>query len=142
MQRKFGIAVVAALIATPAALQAQGLVGGAQGGAQRGAAQGDALGGPIGGVVGGVVGGATGAATGVLGLDQAPQFRDYALREHRSSFRFDRQLQPGERLPLSGVTYYPVPKEYGVDPRYRYTVVNDHAVIVDPQTRRIVQVID
>ncbi|PNG27265.1 DUF1236 domain-containing protein [Methylocella silvestris] len=138
MQKRFGIAVVAALIAAPAALQAQGLVGGAQGGA----AQGDARGGPIGGVVGGVVGGATGAATGVLGLDQAPQFRDYALREHRSSFRFDRRLQAGERLPLTGVTYYPVPKEYGVDARYRYTVVNDHAVIVDPQTRRIVQVID
>jgi hypothetical protein len=87
-------------------------------------------------------GGATGAVGGLLGVDQEPRFRDFALREHRSAFRYDEQVVPGARLPLSGVTYYPVPPEYGVDPRYRYTIVNDHAVLVDPATRRIVQVID
>ncbi len=138
MQRKLGIAVVAALLATPLAAQAQGVVGGAE----KGAAQGNAAAGPVGGVVGGAVGGVTGGVAGLLGADQAPRFRDYALREHRSAFRFDERLAPGVRLPLAGVTYYAVPAEYGVDPRYRYTIVNDHAVIVDPTTRRIVQVID
>jgi hypothetical protein len=135
MQRKFGIAVLAALIASPLAANAQGPVGGAANGAANGAAAGNAAAGPI----GGVVGGATGAVGGLLGVDQEPRFRDFALREHRSAFRYD---VPGARLPLSGVTYYPVPPEYGVDPRYRYTIVNDHAVLVDPATRRIVQVID
>jgi hypothetical protein len=64
------------------------------------------------------------------------------VREHRSAFRYDGRLAPGARLLLSGVTYYDVPAEYGVDPRYRYTIVNDRAVLVDPTTRRIVQVID
>ncbi|WPP04852.1 DUF1236 domain-containing protein [Methylocella tundrae] len=146
MERKFGIAVIAALLAIPLGAQAQGLVGGAQTGAESGAAAGNNAAGPIGGVVGGAVGGAvggvTGGVTGLLGLDQAPRFRDYALREHRSSFSYSERIQPGARLPLSGVTYYPVPAEYGVNPRYRYTIVNSHAVLVDPTTRRIVQVID
>jgi hypothetical protein len=34
-----------------------------------------------------------------------------------------------------------VPREYGVT-NYRYTVVNDRPVLVDPSTHRIVQVID
>ena len=138
IERKFGIAVVAALLATPLAAQAQGVAGGAE----NGAAQGKAAAGPVGGVIGGVAGGVTGGVTGLLGADQSPRFRDYALRERRSAFRFDQRLEPGVRLPLAGVTYYPVPPEYGVNPRYRYTIVNDHAVIVDPTTRRIVQVID
>jgi hypothetical protein len=134
MQRKFGIAVVAALIAAPVTAGAQGLVGGAENGADRGN--------PAAGPIGGVVGGATGAVAGLLGADQGPRVRDYALREHRSAFRYDDRLVPGARLPLGGVTYYAVPRQYGVDPRYRYTIVNDHAVLVDPTTRRIVQVID
>jgi hypothetical protein len=44
-------------------------------------------------------------------------------------------------LPESGVTYYDVPADYHVS-GYRYTYVNDHAVLVDPHTRRIVQIID
>jgi hypothetical protein len=142
MQKKVGIAVLAALIAAPAAVSAQGVIGGAENGVQRGADEGNAAAGPIGGLIGGAVGGATGAVGGLLGVDQGPRFRDYALREHRSAFRYDEQLRPGVRLPLSGVTYYLVPSEYGVDPRYRYTIVNDHAVLVDPASRRIVQVID
>lgn len=149
MHKKLGVAVLAALTSSPAPAFAQGVVSGAQTGAEHGAAQGNSVAGPIGGVVGGTVGGAMGAVgtaanavTGLLGADQAPRFRDYALRERRSSVRYDRRLEPGARLPLNGVTYYPVPREYGVNPNYRYTIVNDRAVIVDPQTRRIVQVVD
>ena len=43
--------------------------------------------------------------------------------------------------PGRGVTYYDVPSEYGVH-GYRYTVVNDRTVLVDPATGRIVEVID
>jgi hypothetical protein len=132
-ERKFGIAVLAALLATPLTAQAQRVPGGAE----KGAAQGNAAAGPVGGGVGDVAG-----STGLVGADQASRFRDYALREHRSAIQFDERLQPGVRLPLAGVTYYAVPPEYGVSSRYRYTIVNGHAVIVDPTSRRVVQVID
>jgi hypothetical protein len=36
-------------------------------------------------------------------------------------------------------TYYEVPPEYHVT-RYRYTYVNDHVILVDPSTHRIVEV--
>jgi hypothetical protein len=36
--------------------------------------------------------------------------------------RFSREVRAGADLPSNGVTYYEVPKEYGVT-KYRYTVV-------------------
>ena len=44
-------------------------------------------------------------------------------------------------LPEQGVTYYEVPAEYHVT-GYRYTYVNEHPVLVEPRTRRVVQIID
>ena len=44
-------------------------------------------------------------------------------------------------LPEEGVTYYDVPPEYGVRD-YRYTVVNGRTVLVDPHTRRIVELVE
>ena len=37
--------------------------------------------------------------------------------------------------------YYEVPAEYHVT-GYRYTYVNEHPVLVEPRTRRVVQIID
>jgi hypothetical protein len=48
----------------------------------------------------------------------------------------------GAVLPNRGVTLYEVPSDYFVRPGYRYAVVNDVPVIVEPRTRRIVEVID
>jgi len=50
----------------------------------------------------------------------------------------NRSKVPGRNLISLGNE---VPREYGVT-RYRYTVVNDRSVLVDPSTHRIVQVID
>ena len=44
-------------------------------------------------------------------------------------------------LPSEGVTYYEIPREYG-PPNYRYTVVNDRTVLVEPGSRRVVEIID
>ena len=44
-------------------------------------------------------------------------------------------------LPEAGVTYYDVPQTFGVTP-YRYTVVNGRTVLVEPRSRRIVQVVE
>ena len=111
MQKKFGIAVVTALLASPVAVQAQGIPAGAE----RGAAEGSAVGGPV----------------GLLGADQAPRFHDYVIREHRSSYRYSEDPRVGMILPSTGVVFYQVPREYGVAPRYRYTVINEQPVLVD-----------
>jgi hypothetical protein len=50
-------------------------------------------------------------------------------------------VRAGVILPESGITYYEIPAEYHA-PGYRYTVVNDRTVIVDPRTRRVVEIID
>jgi hypothetical protein len=137
---KIGFAILAsltmALISLGAA--AQGVVGGAQ----EGSANGAAVAGPVGAVVGGAVGAVTGGVAGLLGIDQMPRFREYVLREQHVSYPYSDDFRAGAVLHLDDVTYYPVPPEFGVDPAYRYTIINNHAVIVDPRTRTIIQVMD
>jgi Protein of unknown function (DUF1236) len=138
MQTKFlGSIMLLATLALPMAAQAQGTVRGAQEGADRGNR--DA--GPIGAVVGGAVGAVTGTVGGILGVDDRPRFREYVVRERVPSYRYNDDFRVGAVLPESGVTYYDVPAEYHVS-GYRYTYVNEHPVLVDPRTRRIVQIID
>ena len=62
-------------------------------------------------------------------------FKDFLLRGNVVD------LAVGVVLPEDGVTYYDVPAEYGVRD-YRYTVVNDRTVLVDPRTRRVVQIVE
>jgi Protein of unknown function (DUF1236) len=45
-------------------------------------------------------------------------------------------------LPPEGVRFYAIPREFGVPLSYRYAVVNDEVVLVDPVTREIVDVVD
>jgi hypothetical protein len=124
-------------LALPVAAQAQGTVRGAQ----EGAAAGDRAAGPVGAVVGGTVGAAVGTVGGILGVEDRPRFREYVVRERVPSYRYDNDLRVGVVLPAEGVTYYDVPPEYHVT-GYRYTYVNEHPVLVDPHTRRVVQIID
>lgn len=139
-------ALAAGLAAAPfAGAQAQGTVPGAVSGAQSGAAAGNAAAGPVGGAVGGVVGGAVGAATGtagaILGVDMRPRFRTYVQSRNVPSYTYKEQVRVGTVLPPSGVTYYEVPAEYGVK-NYRYTVVNNRTVLVEPGTRRVVEIVE
>ncbi|ACA15800.1 protein of unknown function DUF1236 [Methylobacterium sp. 4-46] len=131
-------AVAAATLGLPLAAQAQGTLRGAQEGAEAGAA----AAGPVGGIVGGAVGAATGTVGGILGVDDRPRFRSYVRERHLPSYRYREDVRVGAVLPSSGVTYYDVPAEYHVRPGYRYTVVNDQPVLVDPHTHRIVEVIE
>jgi len=63
------------------------------------------------------------------------------VEQKRPSYTYDREVVVGAELPPGGVTYYEVPAEYGVK-EYRYTVVNNRTVLVDPRTHRIVQIIE
>jgi hypothetical protein len=113
----------------------------AQSGAASGAAAGAVGGAVVGGPVGAVVGGVAGAAVGGLSDADRPRFRQYVTSEHRPSYTYKEDVRVGAELPASGVTYYEVPREYKVT-KYRYTVVNNKTVLVDPSTHRIVEVID
>jgi len=112
----------------------------AQSGVAAGAATGAVGGAVVGGPVGAVVGGVGGAVVGTITDANQPKFREYVIREHHPSYRYDREVVVGAELPATGVTYWEIPRDYGTT-EYRYTIVNDRTVIVDPKTHRIVQII-
>ncbi len=76
-----------------------------------------------------------------IAVDQRPAFREYIVRERVPTYTIPDRVTVGGVLPEAGVTYYDVPQTYAVTP-YRYTVVNGRTVLVDPRSRRIVQVVD
>jgi len=131
------LAMISATALVPTMASAQGVPGGIE----RGARDGERAAGPVGAIVGGTVGGVVGGVAGVLGVDQRPRFHKYVVDQRRPSYRYDNDLSVGVVLPEQGVTYYDVPQEYGVRD-YRYTVVNDRTVLVDPRTRRVVQIVE
>ena len=92
---------------------------------------------PNGGAAAGAV---TGAIVGGIAGDQQPKFREYVVQQDVPSYTYQQDLQVGTVLPSNGVTYYEVPAQYGVR-GYRYTVINNTPVLVDPGSRRVVQVI-
>jgi hypothetical protein len=127
MNRRFvGAAAIIVALFLPAAVQAQGVPGGVE----RGARDGERAAGPVGAVVGGV-----------LGVDERPRFRSYVVEQRRPSYQYREDLRVGAVLPEQGVTYYDVPPEYGVR-EYRYTVVNGRTVLVEPRSRRVVEIVE
>jgi len=120
MQNKIlAIAVIAGAMAAPLAAQAQTSI------------------------TTGVAGGNTvviGEHEGIV-ADQRPAFREYIVRERVPNYTISERVIVGGVLPETGVTYYDVPQSFGVTP-YRYTVVNGSTILVEPRSRRIVQVVD
>jgi hypothetical protein len=110
------IAAIAGTIALPLAAQAQGVTTGTTGGV----------------VVDQNLG---------ITVDQRPAFREYIVRERIPDYTISERVVVGGVLPETGVTYYDVPQTFGITP-YRYTVVNGRTVLVEPRSRRIVQVIE
>jgi Protein of unknown function (DUF1236) len=76
-----------------------------------------------------------------IAVDQRPAFRQYIIREHVPTYTIPERVVVGGVLPDDGVTYYDVPQTFGVTP-YRYTVVNGETILVEPRSRRIVQVVE
>lgn len=136
--RKIILAAAVTLIPMAALAQnPQGARGGAAGGAAAGAVGGAVVGGPAGAVVGGVGGAVAGAIVG----DATPRFKTYVSQHEVPSYTYREEVRVGAVLPERGVTYREVPAEFGTK-GYRYTVVNDRTVIVEPQTRRVIQIIE
>jgi hypothetical protein len=124
MRNILAIAAVATAIGTPMAAQAQGNAPGE--------------------ITTGVVRGGTvivnDEAAGIA-VDQRPAFREYVIRERVPNYSVPERVIVGGILPETGVTYYDVPQTYGITP-LRYTVVNGQTVLVEPRSRRIVQVVE
>jgi hypothetical protein len=78
---------------------------------------------------------------GGIAVDRRPAFREYIVRERVPEYTIPDRVIVGGVLPETGVTTYDVPETYGSTP-YRYTVVNGRTVLVEPRTRRIVQVLE
>jgi hypothetical protein len=116
--RIFAIAAIAGAMAAPIAAQAQSSITTGVGG----------------GTV--VIGEHEGIAS-----SQRSAFREYIVRERVPNYTISERVVVGTVLPETGVTYYDVPQTYGVTP-YRYTVVNGQTILVEPRSRRIVQVVD
>jgi hypothetical protein len=114
--RILAIAAIATAIGAPIAAQAQGTVG---------IVRGDSV----------IV------DSGGIAVEQRPAFREYVIRERVPTYTVPDRVIVGGVLPEAGITYYDVPQTYGPTP-YRYTVVNGQTVLVEPRTRRVVQVID
>jgi Protein of unknown function (DUF1236) len=83
------------------------------------------------------------ADSGAVGItaDQRPAFRQYIVQERVPNYTVPDRVAVGGILPETGITFYDVPQSFGTTP-YRYTVVNGETVLVEPRSRRIVQVID
>jgi hypothetical protein len=106
-------------------------------GAATGAVGGALVAGPIGAVLGGVGGAIVGNIIG----EAKPAFRQPAIAMLRPSHDFAGPLVPGTVLPSDQIVTYAVPAEYGKT-AYRYAIVNDRTVLVEPETGRIVQIVD
>ncbi len=76
-----------------------------------------------------------------IAVEQRPAFREYVVEQRVPAFTIPDRIVVGTVLPEMGVTYYDVPQRFGAT-SYRYTVVNGETVLVEPRTRRIVEVLD
>jgi hypothetical protein len=127
MKNRIAISVIAASMLLSGAAFAQSTT--AQGAAE-GAARGGEAAGPVGAIVGGTVGAAVGAAVEIPNavITSIPRDRSVVVRE---------RVVVGEPLPPT-VELRTVPQHT----EYRYAVVNDRRVIVEPRTRRVVRILD
>ena len=137
------LVLITALTIAPAAAFAQsnsGAAGGAASGAATGAVGGAIVGGPVGAAVGAVGGATVGAIVGGISADNRTEFRTYVTEQKVPSVTYKEQVVVGATLPDT-ITYREVPAKYGKT-EYRYTVVNNKTVLVEPKTRKIVQIIE
>jgi uncharacterized protein YcfJ len=120
--------------------QSNGAAGGAAAGAATGAVGGAIVGGPVGAVVGGAAGAVVGGVTGGLTTEDRTYVRTYVEKHPQPSVTYEQDVVVGAEWPGT-VKYYRIEGRPELK-SYEYAVVNDHTVLVDSQTRRIVEVLD
>jgi hypothetical protein len=73
-----------------------------------------------------------------IAVEQRPAFRSYVIEQRVPDFTVPDRVVIGATLPE---TDYDVPQRFGAT-SYRYTVVNGETVLVEPRSRRVVEVLD
>ena len=129
MNNRLAVSLIAATLLTSGAALAQSTTAT---GAVNGAAAGGAVAGPVGEIVGGTVGAAVGA-----GLEIPNAVINSVQGERVPSVTVRERVVVGEPL-TEVVELRPVPRHT----EYRYAIVNDRRVIVEPRTRKIIKIID
>jgi hypothetical protein len=128
---KHVIVAAGVVLATGSAFAQSSTVNGAAGGAVTGAI----IGGPVGAAVGGVVGAVAGTA-----IDPPPERVVSYVREAPApadTVVIQEKVVVGQALPQA-VVVQPIPD----NPKYAYAVVNKQRVIVEPSSRKVIQVIN
>jgi Protein of unknown function (DUF1236) len=128
MNKRLAISVVAASLLASSAAFAQSTTAA---GAANGARTGGEVAGPVGEIVGGTVGAAVGAAV------EIPNAVITSIPRDERSVVVRERVVVGEPLPPT-VELRTVPSHT----EYRYAVVNDRRVIVEPRTRKVIRIID
>jgi hypothetical protein len=129
MKKQLTVSLIAASLLASGAAFAQSTTAT---GAVNGARTGGEVAGPVGEIVGGTVGAAVGAAV------EIPNAVITSIQGERvPSVTVQERVAIGEPLPPA-VELRPVPRYT----EYRYAVVNDRRMIVDPRTRRVIRIID
>lgn len=131
MSKKHILIAATAIFVAGGAMAQQSTVNGAAGGAVTGAI----VGGPVGAAVGGVVGAIAGTA-----IDPPPERVVSYVREApmpAETVVVREKIVVGEPLP-STVVVQQVPE----NPKYSYAIVNKQRVIVEPSSRKVIQVIN
>jgi len=133
-------AVILAATSLPLSAHAQTAheAAGAGAGLATGAVAGAIVGGPVGAAIGGAIGAIAG---GTLSAPQTARVQQYVVMQGTPSAYVQDQVVVGAPLPRT-VSSYSVPANAGVNTQYQYSVLNERTVLVDPQTRRVIQVID
>jgi hypothetical protein len=90
--------------------------------------------------VGGAAGAIAGGAVGSISDADRTYVRGYVVQHRRPSVRVQGDVAVGAVLPRD-VEFYPVEGNAGLA-NYRYSYVNDRAVLVDPSSRRVVYVVE
>lgn len=102
---------------------------------------------PTGGVAGAgtatqtVAGEPEGAGGTVLSANQSAKVHEYVTKERRRSVKVTQKVAVGTVLPTR-VELYPLPADLGVKGGYRYGIVNEHTVLVEAKTHKVIQIID
>lgn len=76
-----------------------------------------------------------------IAVEQRPAFREYVVEQNVPNYTISERVRIGTVLPEVGVVVYDVPQRFG-QTTHRYTVVNGETVLVEPRTRRVIEMID
>jgi len=80
------------------------------------------------------------STTTTITTDQQSKVKTYVMKEKPASVKVTETVNVGAALP-SSVTLHTLPSDVGVT-QYRFAVVNDKTVLVEPSSRKIVQIIE